>query len=142
MAAAVDRSLYAWSSVPQGDAEVGLYVETAQSWWDAGNAVPFAIVRVADGAVIGSTRFLSRIGQLPARLGTLLTSGLRVASREATPEPAASHDADTVQIRPGSVSYREEQSDPGAAVLPVTRSSSLLACALACRQVGSPSNES
>jgi N-acetyltransferase len=56
-AAAVDRSLYQWSPVPQGKAEAVSYVETALAWRDAGKALPFATVRLDDGAVIGSTRF-------------------------------------------------------------------------------------
>jgi RimJ/RimL family protein N-acetyltransferase len=56
-AAAADPSLYRWSSVPQGKVEFSDYVETALAWRDAGNAVPFAIVQVDDGRVIGSTRF-------------------------------------------------------------------------------------
>jgi RimJ/RimL family protein N-acetyltransferase len=56
-AAAVDRSLYQWSPVPQGKAEAIRYVETALAGRDAGNAVPFATVRLDDGAIIGSTRF-------------------------------------------------------------------------------------
>ncbi len=56
-AAAVDSSIYQWSPVPQGKAETVKYIETALSWRDAGTAVPFAIVRVSDGAVLGSTRF-------------------------------------------------------------------------------------
>ena len=38
-------------------AEAVAYVETALTWRDAGSAVPFAIARADDGAVIGSTRF-------------------------------------------------------------------------------------
>jgi RimJ/RimL family protein N-acetyltransferase len=56
-ASAVDPSLYRWSPVPQGTAEVIRYVDTALAWRDAGTAVPFAIVRVRDGVAIGSTRF-------------------------------------------------------------------------------------
>jgi RimJ/RimL family protein N-acetyltransferase len=56
-ASAVDPSLYQWSPVPQGKVEAARYVETAVSWRDAGTAVPFAIVRMDDGVVIGSTRF-------------------------------------------------------------------------------------
>src|SRR5258708_38213066 len=55
-AAAADPSLYQWSSVPQGKAEATTYVDTALAWRDADTAVPFAIVRVDDGVVIGSTR--------------------------------------------------------------------------------------
>lgn len=56
-AAAVDPALYQWSPVPQGSVDAANYVETAVTWHDAGTAVPFAIVRLDDGAVIGSTRF-------------------------------------------------------------------------------------
>ena len=56
-AAAEDPSLYQWSPVPQGKAEATGYVDTALAWRDAGTAVPFAIVRVNDDVVIGSTRF-------------------------------------------------------------------------------------
>jgi len=58
-AAAIDPSLYRWSPVPQGDAEAVRYVETALAWKDAGSAVPFAIVREADGLVLGSTRYFN-----------------------------------------------------------------------------------
>lgn len=56
-AATADPSLYQWSPVPQGKVEVTSYVDTALAWRDAGSAAPFAIVRVDDGVVIGSTRF-------------------------------------------------------------------------------------
>jgi RimJ/RimL family protein N-acetyltransferase len=56
-AAAADPSLYRWSPVPQGKIEAASYVETALAWRDAGSAVPFAVIRVEDGTVIGSTRF-------------------------------------------------------------------------------------
>jgi len=56
-AAASDPSLYRWSPVPQGKAEAITYVDTALDWKDAGTAVPFAIARVGDDAVVGSTRF-------------------------------------------------------------------------------------
>lgn len=52
-----DPELYRWSPVPQGKAACTQYVETALAWKDAGTAVPFAIVRLSDLAVIGSTRF-------------------------------------------------------------------------------------
>ena len=52
-----DTELYQWSPVPQGKAEAGSYIERALAWRDAGTSVPYATVRVADGAVIGSTRF-------------------------------------------------------------------------------------
>jgi RimJ/RimL family protein N-acetyltransferase len=55
-AAAVDPSLYRWTTVPQGPAEVKTYIDTAISWRNEGIALPFATVRVEDGAVLGSTR--------------------------------------------------------------------------------------
>lgn len=56
-AASADPSLYQWSPVPQGIVQAKAYIETALAWRDAGKAVPFAIVRVSDGVVVGSTRF-------------------------------------------------------------------------------------
>jgi N-acetyltransferase len=58
-AAAVDRSLYQWSPIPQGKSEAASYVDTALTWLNAGTALPFATVRVEDGVVIGSTRFFN-----------------------------------------------------------------------------------
>ena len=58
-ASATDPTLYQWSPVPQGKAEATSYVNTALAWRDAGSAVPFAIIRVDDGVVIGSTRFFN-----------------------------------------------------------------------------------
>ena len=58
-AAAVDRSLYQWSPIPEGKVEATQYVETAIAWRDAGTAVPFAIVHVQNGSIIGSTRFFN-----------------------------------------------------------------------------------
>jgi RimJ/RimL family protein N-acetyltransferase len=57
--AAVDRSLYQWSPVPQGKAEAISYVEAALAGRDAGSAMPFATVRLDDGTVIGSTRLFN-----------------------------------------------------------------------------------
>jgi RimJ/RimL family protein N-acetyltransferase len=56
-ASATDPSLYQWSPIPQGKVEATSYVNTALAWRDDGTAVPFAIVRVDDSVVIGSTRF-------------------------------------------------------------------------------------
>jgi RimJ/RimL family protein N-acetyltransferase len=56
-AAAADPSLYRWSPVPQGEREAAQYIETALAWRNAGSAMPFAIVRIDDGIVVGSTRF-------------------------------------------------------------------------------------
>jgi len=58
-AAASDPSLYRWTPVPQGRAQTEDYVAAALSWRDAGTALPFAIIRVADNAVIGSSRFFN-----------------------------------------------------------------------------------
>lgn len=56
-ASAADPALYQWSPVPQGQGETLKYIETALSWRDSGTATAFAIVRLRDAAVIGSTRF-------------------------------------------------------------------------------------
>ena len=56
-ASAADPSLYRWSPVPQGKLDMTAYVERALAWRDAGTAAPFAIVRLHDGMVIGSSRF-------------------------------------------------------------------------------------
>lgn len=52
-----DAALYQWSPVPRGGVAATTYVDTALAWRDAGTAAPFAIVRQADGVVLGSTRF-------------------------------------------------------------------------------------
>jgi N-acetyltransferase len=56
-AAAGGGELFRWSPVPQDEAGVRQYVETAVAARDSGAAVPFAVVRAEDDAVIGSTRF-------------------------------------------------------------------------------------
>jgi RimJ/RimL family protein N-acetyltransferase len=56
-ASAADPSLYRWSPVPQGEAEVAAYIDTARAWREAGTAVSFATVRLHDELVVGSTRF-------------------------------------------------------------------------------------
>jgi N-acetyltransferase len=56
-AAASDPLLYQWSPVPQDREQAATYVGTALAWRDAGTAVPFAVIRLTDNAVIGSTRF-------------------------------------------------------------------------------------
>ena len=58
-ASAVDPSLYQWSPIPQGKQAAATYVNTALAWLNAGSAVPFATVRIADDEVIGSTRFFN-----------------------------------------------------------------------------------
>lgn len=56
-AAAADPSLYSLSPVPQDKSAATRYIDTALAWANAGTAVPFAVVRIADEAIIGSTRF-------------------------------------------------------------------------------------
>ena len=56
-AAAAEPRLYQWSAVPQGKPDMARYIDTALEWREAGTAVPFAIVRRDDNAVIGSTRY-------------------------------------------------------------------------------------
>jgi N-acetyltransferase len=56
-AAADGGELYRWSPVPQDEAQVRQYVETAIAARDSAAAVPFAVIRAADDTVIGSTRF-------------------------------------------------------------------------------------
>jgi N-acetyltransferase len=49
--------LYRWSAVPQDEEAVRRFIEAALAMRDRGAAVPFAVVRLADETVIGSTRF-------------------------------------------------------------------------------------
>jgi N-acetyltransferase len=56
-ASAGDAKLYQWSAVPIGRDAVLRYIETALAWREAGTALAFATIRLADNAVIGSTRF-------------------------------------------------------------------------------------
>ena len=56
-AGAGDPALYQWSPVPHGEAEVRRYIDMAMDWNKADSAVPFAIIRLSDGEVVGSTRF-------------------------------------------------------------------------------------
>lgn len=58
-AASVDPGLYQWTPVPQRKDETANYVATALAWKNDGTAVPFAIVRLSDNVVIGSTRFFN-----------------------------------------------------------------------------------
>ena len=52
-----DPSLYRWSPVPRDRDQALRYIDTALGWQQAGTALPFATIRLSDGAVIGSTRF-------------------------------------------------------------------------------------
>ncbi len=56
-AAARDPAPYVWSYIPHGLAHMAAYVEDALAARAAGTAFPLATVRLADGAVIGSSRF-------------------------------------------------------------------------------------
>jgi len=51
------RETYRLTFVPEGSDAMRKYLETALLLRDAGAAVPFATVRLADGRVVGSTRF-------------------------------------------------------------------------------------
>jgi N-acetyltransferase len=52
-----DPALYQWSIVPIGREAVLGYIDTALALRDAGSALVFAHVRLADGVILGSTRF-------------------------------------------------------------------------------------
>jgi RimJ/RimL family protein N-acetyltransferase len=52
-----DPALYQWSAVPVGREAVIRYIETALALREAGKALAFATVGIADGAILGSTRF-------------------------------------------------------------------------------------
>ncbi|MGH3189384.1 MAG: GNAT family N-acetyltransferase [Streptosporangiaceae bacterium] len=56
-AACGGEDLYRWTSVPQDEAGMRWYVETAVAARDRGTAEPFAVVRAEDDMVLGSTRF-------------------------------------------------------------------------------------
>jgi N-acetyltransferase len=56
LAASADRSLYAMTNVPAGEAEMTRYVAAAAAVREAGTSAPFAVIRNNDDAVIGSTR--------------------------------------------------------------------------------------
>lgn len=58
-AATEDRSTYGFTWVPASLDEAVAFVETALAEQAAGTSVPFATVRLADGRVVGSTRFLN-----------------------------------------------------------------------------------
>jgi N-acetyltransferase len=56
-AAAGGGELYRWTAAPRDEEQARGYIETALAARDRGTAVPFAVVRLADETVIGSTRF-------------------------------------------------------------------------------------
>ncbi len=56
-AATAGGDLYRWTQVPRDIAQARRYVETAVAARGSGTAVPFAVIRIGDDTVIGSTRF-------------------------------------------------------------------------------------
>ncbi len=56
-AAGEDPALYQWNATPQGAAAMHAYVAGALQGRDEGHMVPFAIERVGDGRLVGSTRY-------------------------------------------------------------------------------------
>ena len=57
-AAAEERGSYGYTWVPDGPDETARYVEAALEHASGGRAVPFAVRRLADDVLVGSTRFL------------------------------------------------------------------------------------
>ncbi len=57
-AAAENRASYGFTWVPDGVDDARRYVEGALAYQATGRAMPFAVRRLADGRVVGSTRFL------------------------------------------------------------------------------------
>jgi N-acetyltransferase len=55
-AAARDPELYRWTRVPADQRQTLRYIEAAARARQAGSAAPFAVIRLADEAVVGSTR--------------------------------------------------------------------------------------
>ncbi len=56
-AANADPSLYNMTVVPQTADDMTTYIKTALEWRAKGTALPFATIRIADGKILGSTRF-------------------------------------------------------------------------------------
>ncbi len=81
----MDPSLYRWSAVPQGKDVVTSYIDAALTWRDAGTAVPFAIVRMEDGCVIGSTRFWNLSGGCGRRATRDVAANIRTSAKSAIP---------------------------------------------------------
>jgi RimJ/RimL family protein N-acetyltransferase len=54
---AADPELYKWTTAPAGVDAAKQYISEALDWLAADTALPFAIVRRADGEVVGTTRF-------------------------------------------------------------------------------------
>ncbi|HLH05486.1 MAG TPA: GNAT family protein [Bryobacteraceae bacterium] len=81
-AIAEDPSLYEWSAVPRTEEQIAAYIQSALAGRAANTAAPFAIVRLADERVIGSTRFfdLERWSWPPghARCGANVIDGCEI----------------------------------------------------------------
>lgn len=52
-----DDDLYRWSIVPRTRGDMEKYVATAIAWRESGKAMPFAVRRLTDQQIVGSTRF-------------------------------------------------------------------------------------
>jgi RimJ/RimL family protein N-acetyltransferase len=57
-AAAGNRAAYAYTRVPDGPAETARYVDDALAEQAGGRVLPWAVRRLSDGRVVGSTRFM------------------------------------------------------------------------------------
>ena len=58
-AAAEDRATYGFTLVPNGPTDTAEQVRSLLAAHADGETVPFALVRLADGAVVGATRYLT-----------------------------------------------------------------------------------
>ena len=56
-AATGPRDTYGFTLVPEDEAAMRAYIETALSWQAAGTAIPFATFSLGAGRTVGSTRF-------------------------------------------------------------------------------------
>lgn len=73
-AAAGERSTFDFTTVPDGRSEMAAYVRELLGQRDAGTAVPFAQVSVADEVVLGATRYLN----FHRRAGETLPFGVEI----------------------------------------------------------------
>jgi RimJ/RimL family protein N-acetyltransferase len=55
-AASVDRSSFGFTTVPDGREATAAYVAAAAAEWRAGRCLPFAVIDLARGVAVGSTR--------------------------------------------------------------------------------------
>lgn len=58
-ASAAGADLYRWTHVPRTPSEAERYIQAALAQHAAGSALPFAILRRADGLLVGSTRIFN-----------------------------------------------------------------------------------